>query len=68
MFKLREYGWCNQRVNGECGGVVKLSLTEIMRALQDFGAFIVIILLAYVVYKVAILLEAMSNRIKGEKD
>jgi len=39
-----------------------------MRALKDFGTFIVIILLAYVVYKAAILLEAMSNRIKGEKD
>ena len=45
-----------------------MSLTEIMNALQDFGIFIVIILLAYVVYKAAILLEAMSNRIKGEKD
>jgi len=39
-----------------------------MRALQDFGTFIVIILLAYVVYKAAILVEAMSDRIKGEKD
>jgi hypothetical protein len=47
---------------------VKLSLAEIMNALQDFGIFIVIILLAYVVYKAAILLEAMSNKIKGEKD
>jgi len=39
-----------------------------MRALQDFGTFIVIILLAYVVYKAVILLEAMSDKIKGEKD
>jgi hypothetical protein len=46
---------------------VKLSLTELMRALQDFGTFIVIILLAYVVYKVATLLEVISNKIKGEK-
>ena len=45
-----------------------MSLAEIMNALQDFGIFIVIILLAYVVYKAAILLEAMSNKIKGEKD
>jgi len=44
-----------------------MSLTEIMNALQDFGTFIVIILLAYVVYKAAILLEAMTNKIKGEK-
>ncbi len=50
------------------GGIVKLSLTELMRVLQDFGTFIVIILLAYVVYKAAILLEAMSGKIKGEKD
>jgi hypothetical protein len=50
------------------GGIVKLTLTEIMRELQDFGTFIVIILLAYVVYKAAILLEAMSDKIKGEKD
>jgi len=45
-----------------------MSLTEIMSALQDFGIFIVIILLAYVVYKAGILLEAMSNKIKGEKN
>jgi hypothetical protein len=38
-----------------------------MRALQDFGTFIVIILLAYVVYKAALLLEAMSDKIKAEK-
>jgi hypothetical protein len=39
-----------------------------MSALQDFGTFIVIILLAYAVYKAALLLEAMSNKIKGEKN
>ena len=50
------------------GGIVKLTLTEIMRALQDFGTFIVIILLAYEVYKAAILLEAMSDKIKGKKN
>jgi len=46
---------------------VKLSLAELMRALQDFGTLIVIILLAYVVYKIATLLEVISNKIKGEK-
>lgn len=46
---------------------MKLSLAELMRALQDFGTFIVIILLAYVVYKVATLLEVISNKIKVEK-
>ncbi len=44
-----------------------MSLTELIRALQDFGIFIVIILLAYVVYKVGILIEVMSKKIKGEK-
>ncbi len=38
-----------------------------MRVLQDLGVFIVVILLAYVVYKIATLLEVISNRIKGEK-
>ena len=49
------------------GGVIDLTLTELMRVLQDFGIFIVIILLAYVVYKVGILIEVISKRIK-EKD
>ena len=44
-----------------------MSLTELIRALQDFGIFIVIILLAYVVYKVGILIEVISKKIK-EKD
>jgi len=46
---------------------VKLSLTEIVRALQDFATFIVIVLLAYVVYRTATLLEAIGNKIRGEK-
>jgi hypothetical protein len=45
-----------------------LTLTELMRALQDFGIFIVIILLAYVVYRIAILVEVMSKKIQGEKN
>ncbi|MFQ5758555.1 MAG: hypothetical protein ACE5IF_02630 [Candidatus Bathyarchaeia archaeon] len=44
-----------------------MTLTELMRVLQDFGIFIVIILLAYVVYKIAILIEVISKKIK-EKD
>jgi len=47
---------------------VKLSLTEIVRVLEDFGTFVVIVLLAYVVYRIATLLEVISNKIKGEKD
>ncbi|UCE16546.1 MAG: hypothetical protein JSV12_02745 [Candidatus Bathyarchaeota archaeon] len=45
-----------------------MTLTELMRVLQDFGTFIVIILLAYVVYKTATLLEVISDKIKGEKN
>ncbi len=45
-----------------------MSLTELMRALQDFGIFIIIILLAYVVYKIGILIEVISKKIKGEKE
>jgi hypothetical protein len=46
---------------------VKLTLTELMRVLEDFGTFIVIILLAYVVYRIATLLEVITSKIKGEK-
>ena len=48
--------------------ITKLTLTELMKILQDFGIFIVVILLAYVVYKIGILIEVISNRIKREKD
>lgn len=44
-----------------------MTLTELMRVLQDFGIFIVIILLAYVVYRIGILVEVISNKIKEEK-
>ena len=47
---------------------VRLTLTELMRVLQDLGIFVVVILLAYVVYKIGILIEVISNKIKGEKD
>jgi len=39
-----------------------------MRVLQDFGTFVVIILLAYAVYKAAILIDVIGQKIKGEKD
>lgn len=45
-----------------------MTLTELMRVLQDFGTFIVIILLAYAVYKAAILIDVIGKKIKGEKD
>jgi len=44
-----------------------LTLIELMRVLQDFGIFIIIILLAYVVYKISLLIEEISKKIK-EKD
>jgi len=45
-----------------------LTLAELVRILQDFGIFVVVILLAYVVYKIGILIEVITNKIKGEKD
>jgi len=39
-----------------------------MRVLQDLGIFVVIILVAYVVYRIGTLIEVISNKIKGEKD
>lgn len=46
----------------------RLTLAELMKVLQDFGVFVVIILLAYVVYKVALLIEVLSKKIKEEKN
>lgn len=50
------------------GGIRDLTLTELMRLLQDFGIFIVIVLLAYVVYKIGILIEVIGKKVKEEKD
>jgi Na+/proline symporter len=50
------------------GGIKKLTLTDLMKMLQDFAIFIVIILMAYVVYKVGILIEVISKKIKAERD
>ncbi len=44
-----------------------MSLSDLMRLLQDFGTFVIIVLLAYVVYKIAILIESMSDKITGRK-
>ena len=46
----------------------KVTLSELMRLLQDFGVFVIIILLAYVVYKIGILIEVMGNKLRGEKE
>jgi len=50
------------------GGIRDLTLTELMRLLQDFGIFIVIVLLAYVVYKIGILIEVIGKKVKEEKN
>ena len=42
----------------------KVTLSELMRLLQDFGVFLIIILLAYVVYKVGVLIEVMGSRLR----
>lgn len=44
-----------------------MSLSELVRMLGDFAEIAVTILLAYVVYKIAILVDALSRKIKGEK-
>ncbi len=46
----------------------KLTLTELIRMLQEFGTFVVVILLAYVIYKLSLLIEAMGDKIEGEKE
>ncbi len=36
--------------------------------LQEFGTFVVVILLAYVVYKLSLLVEAMGDKIEGKRE
>jgi len=45
-----------------------MSLHELMRLLQDFGTFVIIVLLAYVVYKIAILVEVMGDKLRRKKE
>lgn len=42
-----------------------MTLSELVKILGDFAEIAVTILLAYVVYKIAILIETLSNKIKG---
>jgi hypothetical protein len=42
-------------------------LSELVRMLGDFAEIAVTILLAYVVYKIAILIDTLNSKIKGEK-
>jgi len=45
-----------------------MTLPELVRLLQDFGVFVVVTLLAYVVYGIGVLVEVITNKIRGEKD
>jgi hypothetical protein len=42
-----------------------MTLSELVNILGDFAEIAVTILLAYVVYKMAILIETLNNKIKG---
>ncbi len=42
-----------------------MTLSELVNILEDFAEIAVTILLAYVVYKIAILIETLNNKIKG---
>ncbi|MGB9134441.1 MAG: hypothetical protein WCC63_02480 [Candidatus Bathyarchaeia archaeon] len=45
-----------------------MTLAELMRLLQDFGIFVIIILLAYVVYKIGMLIDTMGKRLRNEEE
>lgn len=44
-----------------------MSLSELLRMMSDVAEIAVTVMLAYVVYRVAILLETLSSKVKGEK-
>lgn len=44
-----------------------MALTEFVNLLQDFAEIAVTVLLVYAVYKIAMLIDTLSNRIRGEK-
>jgi len=44
-----------------------LTLSELVRMVGDFAEIAVTILLAYVVYKIARLIDSLNGKIKGEK-
>jgi hypothetical protein len=43
-----------------------LTLSELIRVLGDFAEIAVTILLAYVVYKIAMFIDTLNSKIKGE--
>lgn len=44
-----------------------MTLSELVRMLGDFAEIAVTLLLAYVVYKISILIDTLNSKIKGEK-
>lgn len=44
-----------------------MTFSELVRMLGDFAEIAVTILLAYVAYKIAILVDTLNCKIKGEK-
>jgi hypothetical protein len=44
-----------------------LTLSELIKMFGDIAEVAVTVLFAYVVYKVAVLIETLNGRIKGEK-
>ena len=45
-----------------------MTLSELIRMLGDFAEIAVTILLAYVVYKIAMLIDTLNSKIKGQKN
>ena len=45
-----------------------MTLSELLLVMQEFGSFVVIVLLAYVVFKIGLLIEAMTERIRGIRE
>ena len=45
-----------------------MTLSELVRMLGDFAEIAVTILLAYVVYKIATLIDTLNSKIKEEKN
>ncbi len=45
-----------------------MTLSELVRILGDFAEIAVTILLAYVVYKIAALIDTLNSKIKAEKN
>lgn len=45
-----------------------MTLSELVRMLGDFAEIAVTILLAYVVYRIATLIDTLNSKIKGAKN